>query len=101
MYATRGRHAPVERWVPEIGSGYRGATIQHVLDMDVANDYTEDFSQYQPRSYYEGNPLLEAYFRAVMWLGRITFTARSIAARLSSCDELSEYSGGEAHACAD
>ena len=37
----------------------------------------EDFSQYKPRSYYAGNALLEAYFRAMMWLGRITFTVRS------------------------
>src|SRR5690606_35614588 len=36
--------APVERYVPEIGSGYRSATVQQVLDMDVANDYTEDFT---------------------------------------------------------
>lgn len=40
-------------------------------------DYEEDFSQYAPRSYYAGNPLLESYFRAMMWLGRITFRARS------------------------
>src|SRR5690606_39248585 len=40
-------------------------------------DFEEDFSQYKPRSYYAGNPLLEAYFRAMMWLGRITFTVRS------------------------
>ncbi|MFC1960610.1 DUF3160 domain-containing protein [Chloroflexota bacterium] len=36
-------------------------------------DLEEDFSQYKPRGYYEGDPLLEAYFRAMMWLGRITF----------------------------
>ena len=34
----------VEQWVPEIGSGYRGATVQQVLDMDVCNAYTEDFT---------------------------------------------------------
>lgn len=45
--------------------------------------YTEDFSQYKPRSYYAGDPLLEAYFRAMMWLGRITFTARSDADTLA------------------
>ncbi|MEP7293623.1 MAG: DUF3160 domain-containing protein, partial [Chloroflexota bacterium] len=43
----------------------------------MLEDYEEDFSQYTPRSYYAGNPLLEAYFRAMMWLGRITFTAKS------------------------
>ena len=42
--------------------------------MPVLEDYEEDFSQYKPRSYYAGNPLLESYFRAMMWMGRITFT---------------------------
>ncbi|HWZ91608.1 MAG TPA: DUF3160 domain-containing protein, partial [Polyangiaceae bacterium] len=32
---------------------------------------TVDFSQFQPRGHYLGNPVLEHYFRAVMWLGRI------------------------------
>lgn len=33
----------------------------------------EDYSQYAPRGYYEGNPDLEAYFRAMMWYGRRNF----------------------------
>ncbi|WP_119069652.1 DUF3160 domain-containing protein [Aggregatilinea lenta] len=45
------------------------------LDVPILADYTEDFSQYRPRSYYAGNPLLESYFRAMMWMGRITFLA--------------------------
>lgn len=37
--------APVTDYVPEIdGSGYTGATIQHLLDMAVALDYTEDYT---------------------------------------------------------
>ncbi len=47
------------------------------LQVPVLEDYEEDFSQYKPRSYYAGNPLLEAYFRSMMWLGRITFRAKS------------------------
>ena len=35
---------PVEHFVPEIGSGYRGTTVQQVLDMNVVNDYSEDFT---------------------------------------------------------
>jgi CubicO group peptidase (beta-lactamase class C family) len=31
-------------YLPWIGSGYAGATIQQVMNMDVANDYTEDYS---------------------------------------------------------
>ncbi len=45
----------------------------------ILEDYEEDFSQYQVRGYYAGDPLLESYFRAVMWLGRITFTLKSAA----------------------
>ena len=36
----------------------------------------EDYSQYTPRGYYEGNPDLEAYFRAMMWYGRRNFTQK-------------------------
>ncbi len=42
----------VEHYVPEIGTGYAKATLQHVLDMDVVNDYSEDFSDPQA-SYYD------------------------------------------------
>jgi CubicO group peptidase (beta-lactamase class C family) len=34
----------VSRYLPEIGSGYAEATIQQVSDMDVINDFTEDYS---------------------------------------------------------
>ena len=37
--------------------------------------YTEDFSQYRPRGHYAGDPSLEAYFRGMNWLSRITFRA--------------------------
>lgn len=33
----------------------------------------EDYSQYKPRGYYEGDPELEKYFRAMMWYGRIAY----------------------------
>jgi len=36
---------------------------------------TEDFSQYRPRGHYDGDPLLERYFRGMMWLSRLTFLA--------------------------
>lgn len=31
----------------------------------------EDFSQFTPRGHYTGEPMLENYFRAMMWLGRV------------------------------
>jgi hypothetical protein len=33
----------------------------------------EDFSQFVPRGHYAGDPVLESYFRASMWLGRVDF----------------------------
>lgn len=33
----------------------------------------EDYTQYIPRGYYEGDEELERYFRAMMWYGRIHF----------------------------
>ena len=35
----------------------------------LTGDY-EDYSQYKPRGYYEGDAELEKYFRAMMWYGR-------------------------------
>lgn len=37
----------------------------------------EDYTQYKPRGYYEGDEALEAYFRAMMWYGRISFALDS------------------------
>ncbi|MGD8415024.1 MAG: DUF3160 domain-containing protein, partial [Candidatus Latescibacterota bacterium] len=34
---------------------------------------TVDFSQFVPRGHYTDDPMLEAYFRAMMWLGRTEF----------------------------
>lgn len=35
--------------------------------------YKEDYSQYIPRGHYTSSPALERYFKAMMWLGRLTF----------------------------
>lgn len=32
-----------------------------------------DYSQFKPRGYYDGNELLERYFRVMMWYGQIGF----------------------------
>lgn len=34
----------------------------------------EDYTQYKPRGYYEGDDQLERYFRTMMWYGRTNFT---------------------------
>ena len=43
----------VEHYLPEIGSGYRGATVQDVLDMNVMNDFSEDYDDPQAECYTE------------------------------------------------
>lgn len=42
----------------------------------LAEDYV-DYSQFKPRGYYEGDAVLEAYFRAMMWYGQINFTQQT------------------------
>ena len=43
------------------------------LEVPFLPDYREDFSQYMPRGHYANAPQTASYFRAMMWLGRITF----------------------------
>lgn len=45
---------------------------QSVEESPLTGDL-EDYSQYKPRGYYEGNEELEQYFRAMMWYGRRNF----------------------------
>ncbi|MBR2836418.1 MAG: DUF3160 domain-containing protein [Coriobacteriales bacterium] len=37
----------------------------------------EDYTQYIVRGYYEGDPTLESYFKAMMWYGRMGFSPMS------------------------
>lgn len=34
---------PAGHYLPDVGSGYAGATVQQVLDMDVMNNFNEDY----------------------------------------------------------
>ena len=34
----------VKEYLPEIGTGYAEATVQQVLNMDLSNNYSEDYS---------------------------------------------------------
>ena len=47
----------VGSYLPEIGSGYAGATVQQVLNMDVSNDYSEDYSDPVTSSYLHEVPM--------------------------------------------
>jgi hypothetical protein len=41
--------------------------------MELGGGREEDFSQFTPRGHYADDELLQQYFRAVIWLGRIDF----------------------------
>lgn len=43
------------------------------IEVSAITGKEEDYSQYKPRSYYEGDETLERYFKAMMWYGRIHF----------------------------
>lgn len=43
------------------------------MEMNEITGAFEDYTQYIPRGYYEGNEGLEAYFKAMMWYGRVHF----------------------------
>lgn len=61
-----------------------GIYVSPVMNMGQALDITdtpqEDYSQYIPRGHYTTDGLLQSYFKAMMWYGRMTF-------RLNSEDE--------------
>lgn len=44
-------------YLPEIGSGYRDATVRQLLNMDVVNDYSEDYSDPGTSSYHHEVPM--------------------------------------------
>lgn len=44
---------PVERYLPAIGTGFRGSRLGDVLDMNVANDFSEDYHDPNADSYAE------------------------------------------------
>ena len=46
------------------------------IDVSVIGLDNMDYSQYIPRGYYAGDPVLEAYFRAMMWYGQVNFTQK-------------------------
>jgi len=49
--------APAGRYLPELGSGYREARIRDLLDMNVANDFSEDYSDPASDCYREEEAL--------------------------------------------
>lgn len=55
----------------------------------------EDYTQYKPRGYYEGDIWLEHYFQAMMWYGRIHFAQDDEDLNRSALLIAEAVSGGE------
>lgn len=53
----------------------RISRAEGIAESRITSEF-EDYSQYRPRGYYEGDEQLERYFRAMMWYGRIHFTQK-------------------------
>lgn len=67
-------NTPVADYVADV-VGYELENIRRADGIGICEitELNEDYSQYIPRGYYEGDEKLERYFRAMMWYGRIHF----------------------------
>jgi len=63
--------APVKQQVDQIMAG--GGTAPSIL----IPGFQDDYGAYKPVGHYAGRPRLEAYFRAMTWLGRVHFQLKS------------------------
>ena len=71
--------APIdlEEFNDVVKSEYEKVMDAEGIDFCALNGLMEDYSQYKPRGYYEGDDKLESYFRSMMWYGRIPFSLDS------------------------
>jgi len=60
---------------------HRGIAVSPLMNAFGSNDsdiaFQEDYSQYIPRGHYERTELLQNYFKAMMWYGRMTFRLKN------------------------
>lgn len=76
--------APVESLVEEelrLIDGHAGIEVSPLMNigqnLKLPDALQEDYSQYIPRGHYEREALLQSYFKAMMWCGRMTFRLKS------------------------
>ncbi|MGE5483460.1 MAG: DUF3160 domain-containing protein [Ignavibacteriales bacterium] len=62
-------------------SEHEGIALSPVMNMGgapgVVEGLKEDYSQYIPRGHYDKTEALKAYFKAMMWYGRLTFRLKN------------------------
>lgn len=70
-----GDNVEVPGYVEEVVQYELGAVsrAEEILESKITGEL-EDYTQYKPRGYYEGDVRLERYFQGMMWYGRIHFT---------------------------
>jgi len=60
---------------------HQGITISPVMNMgsgaNALDALNEDYSQYIPRGHYDKTEQLKAYFKSMMWYGRLTFRLKN------------------------
>ena len=56
--------------------GKQWDSAEFYKEVCTRNCYCEDYSQYIPRGHYTSSEELKRYFKAMMWLGRMSFKAR-------------------------
>ncbi|KUK63498.1 MAG: hypothetical protein XD84_2029 [Desulfotomaculum sp. 46_80] len=59
---------------------HQGVVVSPLMDIDGSgggDPLLEDYSQYIPRGHYERTDLLKAYFKSMMWYGRLTFHSKN------------------------
>jgi len=61
---------PVPNYAEDDVTDYVGKILSHSLTEYYPGD---DWTQYEPRGHYEGDPVLEKYFRCMKWLSRHIF----------------------------
>jgi hypothetical protein len=65
----------------ELINAHTEIAISHVMNMgsevNPIENLKEDYSQYIPRGHYEKSEELKAYFKAMMWYGRMSFRLKN------------------------
>jgi len=59
---------------------HQGVAVSPLMDIGGSgggDPLLEDYSQYIPRGHYERTDLLKAYFKSMMWYGRLTFRTKN------------------------
>ncbi|AGL03447.1 DUF3160 domain-containing protein [Desulfoscipio gibsoniae] len=62
----------------ENASGIQNSPLMNMgQDLKGTDTLQEDYSQYIPRGHYTTDEMLQSYFKAMMWYGRMTFRIKS------------------------